>query len=64
MKQQLIGIILVLLVVGAIVSADTAVASSPLVMILFGSYLLWIGWYGKEKEEKRKEQPLAEPKLK
>jgi len=64
MKQQLIGIILALLVFVAIVSADTAVASSPVIMILFGSYFLWIGWYGKEKEKKRKEHPSAEPNLK
>jgi hypothetical protein len=59
MNQRVIGVILALLVFVAFLNSDTAVASSPFTMIVFGSYLLGIGWFGKEKEEKRKEYPLA-----
>jgi len=58
MKKQLIGIIVAVLVFVAILNADSSVIASPVTMIFFGAYLLWISWYGRGLERENKEYPL------
>jgi archaellum biogenesis protein FlaJ (TadC family) len=62
MKKQLVGITMTVLIFVGILSADSTIVTSPVIMILFGVYLLGIVGYSRRKQED-KEYSLRKPTL-